>query len=74
MISRQFLFGMRKQGCQLARHRQSQQRHHAVGVDFKQALHQTSGLARRHAVVAQQQAAKSIGMDAEIRIGAAGAT
>ena len=66
----QFLFGAVEKRGQLPGHGQGQQRHHAVGIDFEETLHQSSGLAGVHAVIANQQAAKAIGVNAEIGIGA----
>jgi hypothetical protein len=43
----QLALAQAQEGREFARHRQRQQRHHAVGVDFHHALHAASCLSRR---------------------------
>ena len=51
---------------QSSRHRQGQERHHAVSVDLEQPLHHAPGLAPRQAVVEDEQTAEAVAMDAEV--------
>ena len=50
----------------LLRQRQSQQRHHAVSIDFQYALHHASGLLRNESAVPQNKPCKAIRMHSKI--------
>ncbi len=65
---RQVTFGVLQGGGNMARHRQAEQRHHAVGLDLEQALHGAAEPARVHALHAQQLARKAVGVQAEVGV------
>jgi hypothetical protein len=48
--------------------RQAQQRHHAVGFDFEQSLHQPSRLQIAQAHIAHHKPRKAVRLDQEIRV------
>ncbi len=52
--------------AQFTRHRQGQQRHHPVGLDFIQPLQQPSALHFAEAVVDDQEARKAVGRDGPV--------
>ncbi len=64
----QFALGMGQHGRCLPRRRQTEQRSHAVGIDFQQLLHQPAQPARCHGACQQHHARKAVGMQRKVGV------